>query len=254
MGNKIIKNCPSCGGKLHISQLKCDECGIAINGVFDEEKEATPFSSLNDDEIKFVKLFLKHEGNLSSMNKQVDLGYGVLKSKLREINAKIGNAYVSSSDDEVANEYKVPDNCSVASKKIIEKFKEYNGHASCSMLRGEPLQIWITEEGVRNSGYADLVCEWRILDAIFNKAIELGGKMYRGDSYAQNGVKIGTYGLELDTIDGFISTQFYGKQVGDTTLRRSTYFSAILAWAGLCTNHRSDGRGGYITINGEYLK
>ena len=87
-----------------------------------------------------------------------------------------------------------------------------------------------------------------------NKANELGGTMYRGDSAAQNGAKIGSDKLPLDTIDAFISLEFYGANIGNTTTRRSTYYSAILAWAGIVDNYRSKGKGGYIVVKPEFRK
>ena len=135
-----------------------------------------------------------------------------------------------------------------ASKIIAKKLEECGGSADCPMLRGEPLKIWLTTEGVRNSGFPNLICEWKIFDAIVNKARELGGKMYRGDGAAQSGAKIGSKELPLDTIDSFISLKFYGRNIGDSTLRRSTYYCAILAWAEICENKRSDGIGGYIEL------
>jgi len=151
-------------------------------------------------------------------------------------------------DQQQLRDYENDRNDFSAGSYIRHCLEKSNGVAEIHMLKGSPLKIWITQNGVKNSGYSALVCEWKIFDAIYEKALQLGGKMYRGDSAAQNGRKIGSKELPLDTIDAFISVKFYGKQVGDTTLRRSTYYSAIMDWAGICTNHRSDGAGGYIRL------
>lgn len=139
-----------------------------------------------------------------------------------------------------------------ASQRIFELLKQKGGKALCPMLKGEPITIGLFDDGVYNSGYSDLVCEWHILDAIVEKAGELGGIMYKGDAAAQRGAKIGSDELPLDTIDAFISINFYGNKVGNSTLRRSTYYSAILAWAGICTNNSARkapyGRGGFIKL------
>ena len=139
-----------------------------------------------------------------------------------------------------------------ASQRIIELLNSSNGVASCPMLKGDPLKIWLTDNGVMNSGFEDFVCEWQIFDAIVDKARELGGVMYRGDSAAQNGAKIGSDELPIDTIDAFISVNYYGNKVGNSTLRRSTYYAAILAWAGICKNKRSKGQGGFIELTDEW--
>jgi len=139
-----------------------------------------------------------------------------------------------------------------ASEIIKQLLVDNNGRAYCKMLKGSPLEIWLTQDGVCNSGFPQLICEWDIFDAIVEKAKELGGRMYRGDSASQNGAKIGSDELPLDTIDSFISINFYGNKIGNSTLRRSTYYSAILAWAGICTNMRSNAQGGYIILRPEW--
>ena len=53
--------------------------------------------------------------------------------------------------------------------------------SECHMLKGEPLTIWLTSDGVKKSWFANFVCEWDIFDTIVDKARELGGTMYRGD-------------------------------------------------------------------------
>ncbi|MBP5444906.1 MAG: hypothetical protein J6Y28_01925 [Acholeplasmatales bacterium] len=143
-----------------------------------------------------------------------------------------------------------------ASQRIFELLKAKGGKAMCPMLKGEPTTLYLSEFGVYNSGYMDLLCEWHILDAIVEKARELGGVMYKGDSASQSGAKIGSDALPLDTIDAYISINFYGNKVGNSTLRRSTYYSAILAWAGICTNNSARkapyGRGGFIKLFPEW--
>ena len=39
---------------------------------------------------------------------------------------------------------------------------------------------------------------------------------------------------------------------GTKITRRSTYYSGILAWAGIVTIHKSEGKGSYITVNPKY--
>ena len=143
--------------------------------------------------------------------------------------------------------------------KVIRRLKEKiiacGGKAYMPVLKGEPVPFWLssTQCGFESQGLRGVVLKWEVFDAIIKKAMELGGIMYRGDSAAQNGARIGSEDLPLTTIDGFISTEFFGATIGSTTLRRSTYFSGILAWAGIVTNHRSQGKGGYITVNIEFM-
>ncbi|MCH5162830.1 MAG: hypothetical protein J1G38_05010 [Clostridiales bacterium] len=135
-------------------------------------------------------------------------------------------------------------------KSIIDRFESEGGKSQLTMINGGTMNLWLSDSknGIINSRYSSLNCEFKILYAIYEKAISLGGEMYLGANAAHNGQRIGSDGFPVDTIDAFISIEFYGKNVGDKTLRRSTYFAAILDWTGLVTNHR----GGYITVNEIY--
>ena len=254
MSQKIIDKCPSCGEDLSISSLKCNSCGIEIKGDFEIPKiDYNPFSELDDNDINFIKLFLKYEGNITSIQRELGTGYMVVKARLRLINRKLNN-------DELGEYEKkgFPYDTSrfgKASKTIAEKLRFEGGSASCPMLRGEPMTIWLTEKGVLNSAFPGFLCEWRIFDAIISETIRLGGRMAKGDSAAQNGARIGSEELPLKTMDSFISIMFYGKKKGETTLRRSTYYAAILAWAGICINTRSsNGEGGYIILDPDWCR
>ncbi|MBO4594436.1 MAG: DUF2089 family protein, partial [Clostridia bacterium] len=240
MVKEIVKKCPICNSDMVISELKCPKCEIAINGEFlipnNEHSESS--LRLSDEELGFVKDFLRFEGNISMVQKQLGLSYGQVKSILNSINIKIGNK-----EGKIMNKIETIDvkNSIKASDIIKSKLNETHGEAECPMLKGEPQKIWLTQEGVVFSGYPNLVCKWEIIDDIENKIKELGGKMYRGDGAAQKGRKIGSEEFPLDTIDAYIGIKYYGAQVGKTTTRRSTYYAAILTWAGVCLNYKSDG-------------
>lgn len=136
-------------------------------------------------------------------------------------------------------------------KTLLDKLERDGGKSQLTMINGGTMNLWLSDSknGIINSRFSSLNCEFKILYAIYEKAISLGGEMYLGASAAQGGQRIGSDGFPVDTIDGFISIEFYGKKVGDTALRRSTYYAAILDWAGFATNHR----GGFITIKKGFM-
>ena len=250
MSTKFIDKCPACGAEMYLSTLKCRDCGIEIKGDFEMPSGNSRFN-LSQDEFDFLKVFLKFEGNFTKVQEELDMGYFAVKSKISDINVKLGNK-----EEYDMNDYKKnldSNGKGKASQRIIELLNALGGKTACPMLKGEPLTIWLTSDGVKNSGFANFVCEWDIFDAIVEKARELGGIMYRGDGASQNGAKIGSEELPLDTIDSYISIEFYGNSVGNSTLRRSTYYAAILAWAGICENCRSKGKGGFIKLNKEWM-
>ncbi|MBP3606094.1 MAG: hypothetical protein J6J66_05810 [Clostridia bacterium] len=118
----------------------------------------------------------------------------------------------------------------------------------------EPTYFWAAEDGSglkTNKLPESQTLRWEIFEGIVKKANSLGGKMYRGDSIARSGGKLGE-ALTEDMIDGFVPLTYEGANYGDTALSRSTYFSGILAWAGIVTIHKSTGDGSFITVNKEY--
>ena len=210
------------------------------------------FSKLDDGEIEFIKAFLRHEGNISKLQNESGRTYANIKKLLNEINIKLGS--IKEEEENIDMGFFAKKKETGIIKVIQDKFLECGGKAKMSMLKGDPLDIWVASsgKGIENSGFTTLVCEWHILEAIVKKANELGGTMYRGDAASQKGAKIGSAELPLDTIDAFVSLEFYGGSIEASTLRRSTYYAAILAWAGIVENHRSNGKGGYIVVKPEF--
>ena len=250
MLQRIINKCPSCGNEMSITTLGCKNCGIEIKGEFELSLENDNNLSLSDEELELLKLFLKHTGNISKIQEEYGISYFAAKDKIKALSKKIGNE-----EDDTMKDFTINVNSTgkgLASQRIIQKLNNLGGKTNCPMLRGADIVIWLTENGVANSGFENLVCEWEVFDSIVEKATELGGRMYRGDGAAQSGAKVGSKELPLDTIDAYISIKYYDGEIGKSTTRRSTYYAAILAWAGICANYRSDGNGGYIILNPEW--
>lgn len=248
MKTNTLKSCPICGKELIISKLKCTDCDMEYSGNF----QTTPFAALSEAETEFIMAFLKNEGNISKLQTESGKTYVSIKSLLNEINIKLG--LIENKKENVDMEILTNSKETGIVKVIQDKLIACGGISKMAMLKGEPLDIWVssTGKGIENSGFSSLICEWQILEAIVNKANELGGIMYRGDTAAQGGAQIGSDEFSVDTIDAFIAMQFYGGSIGATTVRRSTYYAAILAWAGIVENHRSKGEGGYIVVKPEF--
>ncbi len=141
----------------------------------------------------------------------------------------------------------------IVSSILKEKIHACDGEACMPMLRKDPVLFWLspTGDGFETDKLPNYVLEWGHFDGIIKKANQLGGKMYRGDVIARSGGRLGEE-LSFDTIEGFIADEYLYAIQGSTVTRRSTYYSGILAWAGIVTVHRSQGQGSYITVNPKY--
>lgn len=121
-------------------------------------------------------------------------------------------------------------------------------------LRNEiPFQLSPSMNGVETDRLPHYVMEWEHFDAIVAKANAMGGKMYRGDELVQ--VRENKLGEQItaDCMEGFIASELLHIPNGTSITRRSTYYSGVLAWAGIITIHgRKNGEDRYITVNDTY--
>ena len=103
--------------------------------------------------------------------------------------------------------------------------------------------------GVQVKQLGRFILKWEHFDAIIKKANELGGIMYRGDVLPQVGGVVLGRDVSHDCMEGFIARVLLGRSDGTAITRRSTYYSGILAWAGIVELNKSEGKGSYITVN-----
>lgn len=85
---KLFDKCPACGGPIIISECKCENCNLVMRGEF----QPGPFSILSEDQLTFVRVFLRARGNLSEMEKVLGVSYPTIRNKLDEINTTLDHA------------------------------------------------------------------------------------------------------------------------------------------------------------------
>jgi hypothetical protein len=75
---KALTRCPVCDGTLAISELSCARCQTTIRSTFDPCR----FCRLAPEHLAFVELFLRCEGNLSRVERELNLSYPTVRNKL----------------------------------------------------------------------------------------------------------------------------------------------------------------------------
>lgn len=137
--------------------------------------------------------------------------------------------------------------------KIIDSVNNGLYMKSLRTMKNACFSVSADKKGVQVEQLGDFILEWAHFEKIVEKANELGGIMYRGDELPQQGFCLGEE-ISHDCMEGFIASELLGIEDGKTIVRRSTYYSGILAWAGIITLHSSQGKGSFITVNPQYRK
>ena len=80
---------------ISISKLHCHHCGIEISGDF----VLTKLYKLTKEQINFVLVFLKNQGNIKAIEKELNISYPTVKKMLNDVLISLG--YDVSDDDMV---------------------------------------------------------------------------------------------------------------------------------------------------------
>lgn len=101
MKYKAPGKCPVCGEKLVITKLGCPKCSTAIEGSF----QPCEFCRLPEEDLEFVKVFIKCRGNIKDVEKELGISYPTVRGKLDSVIKGLGFA-VPSKDTVIDNEEK----------------------------------------------------------------------------------------------------------------------------------------------------
>ncbi|AAK80942.1 hypothetical protein BJV85_000895 [Clostridium acetobutylicum] len=108
MSYKVINRCPVCGRKLIITRLKCSNCETTIENNFKMSK----FEYLTSDQLMFVEVFLKCRGSIKEVEKELNISYPTVRTKLDEVIRALG--YNTDSENSV----------NIGKKKIIDMLEK----------------------------------------------------------------------------------------------------------------------------------
>jgi hypothetical protein len=115
MMQKLFNQCPSCGGQLTITECQCTECRLQIRGEF----RLGQFSTLSEEELTFIRVFLAARGNLSEVERVLGISYPTIRNKLDEIN----NALDRAAEDTGLRQGKSIDTSNAGPKTVEESRK-----------------------------------------------------------------------------------------------------------------------------------
>ncbi len=86
MKYKAPGKCPVCGEKLSITKLGCPKCMTTIEGDF----HPCEFCRLPEEDLDFVKIFIKCRGNIKDVEKELGISYPTVRGKLDSVIRSLG--------------------------------------------------------------------------------------------------------------------------------------------------------------------
>lgn len=86
MKYKAPGKCPVCGERLSIIKLGCPKCATTIQGDF----QSCEFCRLPEEDLEFVKVFIKCRGNIKDVEKELGISYPTVRGKLDAVIRGLG--------------------------------------------------------------------------------------------------------------------------------------------------------------------
>lgn len=242
---KLISKCPACSEDLIISTLKCPCCGMELKNDF----EFSPFDKLNSELYELLISFLRNRGNLSEVQKNLNISYPTVKKKLDELLTALNLSDSSQSDKTEEREVidlKVDYSSNKASEIIKAKLKEQGGIITVTGLQGKSYEISAEADGKTfASNKLPRAFEYTLFDVIVDLLWEHGGSALKGNG---RNYKFGMPGCEENTVVGAIAKS-QGAKYGESVLDPVFVLAAVLDWAGIAENGR-----GELVLKEEYTR
>lgn len=238
---KVISECPSCGGPLKITVLRCSDCGLELHNDF----QPGIFDSLTAGQTEFLISFLRQRGNMSSLQAELGISYPTAKKKLDDLLTSL-KLVDSISQVEKAEEavdmsgWSIPKGSNKASDIVRKMLIEHNGRVIVHTVRGLPCEVRVASDG------SSFLCDklpinppyrYEVFDVIVNLLISQGGHARKGNG---RNYKLGDPNCDETTVVGAIGYNYAHKETGTSVFDPVFALAAILEWAGIASNERGE--------------
>lgn len=91
----LPSQCPICGGEVVVTRVNCRDCSTSIDGQF----SARTFSQLTPEQMDFVETFVRLEGKITHMEKELGYSYPTIRKLLHDVIRALG--YEPGGDDDL---------------------------------------------------------------------------------------------------------------------------------------------------------
>jgi len=93
----LPSQCPICGGEVVVTRVNCRECSTTIEGNF----SSRTFSQLTPEQMDFVETFVRLEGKITHMEKELGYSYPTIRKLLHDVIRALG--YEPGGEEELAD-------------------------------------------------------------------------------------------------------------------------------------------------------
>ena len=98
MSHPILTHCPICDNPTTVTQIRCDVCDLTMEGHF----MVSGLSSLSGEQLEFVETFLRCEGKINRVEKELGISYPTVRSRLTEVIEAMGYEPLAEIEEEEA--------------------------------------------------------------------------------------------------------------------------------------------------------
>ncbi len=116
---KTLTKCPACNHQLYVSEYKCGNCSTTVSGKF----ELDELFKLSEDQLFFTKVFIKNRGNLSEVQKELEISYPTARNRLEDIVRTMGYEGAEPERTESQKILDMLENGEISSKDAMEMLR-----------------------------------------------------------------------------------------------------------------------------------
>lgn len=97
MAHPAPRTCPVCDGEMMITRLYCPECDLTMEGRF---SFGGGLGNLSLEQLEFVEIFVRSEGKINRVQKELGISYPTVRNRLEEIILAMGYEIGDEDEDE----------------------------------------------------------------------------------------------------------------------------------------------------------
>ena len=117
--------CPVTGEPLEVTRLECPTSGVVIEGRF----QPNEFALLPEEQLEFMRIFIKVRGNLKEVERVLGLSYPTVRQRFEGLLKVLGYEAYADADDERAEVLEKLEKGEITPEQATKKLQSINRKA-----------------------------------------------------------------------------------------------------------------------------